>query len=284
MPNRLTLHLLQNPGYMSKVFTAVLAIFLPVFLLAQEENWDVYMAKYKSMPSSVTLNMAMKSVAPVKTLPFVVITGVSFKNCDADGMPSKREFSNLYKISDSLKTIMDRVVTNKLTGSFTYLCQRLDYFYVSDTVGLRQQLAFFYREKFPQYRPHYINIKEDKTWAAYLDFLYPNEESYEFMQNQRLVTALQNGGDKLIKERLVDHWLYFKTDIDRNCFITYATKQKFIVISKERSSDPKAPFKLHIARTNKVDVASISKITIELRKQAKKCNGEYDGWETFVVK
>ncbi len=284
MLNRLTLHLIQNPGYMSKFFTAVLAIFSPVLLIAQEENWDVYMAKYKSMPSSVTLNMALKSVAPVKTLPFVVITGVSFKNCDADGMPSKREFTNLYKISDSLKTIMDRVVTNNLAGSFTYLCQRLDYFYVSDTVGLRQQLAFFYREKFPQYSPHYINIKEDKTWTAYLDFLYPSEESYEFMQNQKLVTALQNGGDKLIKERLVDHWLYFKTDFDRNCFITYATKQKFAVISKERSSNPKTPFKLHVARTNKVDVASISKITIELRKQAKKCNGEYDGWETFVVK
>jgi uncharacterized protein (TIGR01619 family) len=284
MTEQLTLHLIQNLLYMSKISNTVLAIFSPVLLLAQDENWDVYMAKYKSMPGSFSLNMALKPKAPVKTLPFVLITGVSFKNCDSDGMPTKKEFINLYTISDSLKKIMDRVVTNTLAGSFTSVCQRLDYFYVSDTAGLREQLAFFYREKFPHYSPHYINIKEDKSWAAYLDFLYPGEESYEFMQNQKLVTALQNGGDKLLKDRLVEHWLYFKTDIDRNCFITYAIKQKFAVISKERSSDPKTPFKLHISRSNKVDVASISKITIDLKKQAKKCNGEYDGWETIVVK
>jgi hypothetical protein len=270
---------------MSKILFVALGFLSPFFLIAQEENWDVYMAQYKNKPGSVTLNMALKSVAPVKTLPFVIITGVSFKNCDGDGMPgAKREFTNLYKVSDSVKSIIDRLTTNKLAGSFTYMCQRLDYFYVSDTVALREQLAFFYREKFPQYIPYYINIKEDKLWAAYLDFLYPNEESFEFMQNQKVVTALQNGGDKLTKERLVDHWLYFKTDADRNCFITYSTKQKFIVIAKERNPDPKTPFKLHIARVNKVDVASISKVTIDLRRQAKKCNGEYDGWETVVVK
>lgn len=269
---------------MSKFFVAISLILLPFFLIAQEENWDVYIARYKNKLGSITLNMALKSVAPVKTLPFVVITGVSFKNCNDEGLPGKREFASLYKISDSVKSIMDRLTTNNLTGSFTYMCQRLDYFYVSDTTGLREQLAFFYREKFPQYTPYYINIKEDKLWAAYLDFLYPNEESFEFMQNQKVVTALQNGGDKLLKERLVDHWLYFKTDADRNCFIIYATKQKFKIIGKERSSDPTSPFKLHIARINKVNVASISKVTIELRKQAKKCNGEYDGWETVVVK
>ena len=284
MPKPLTLHPIQNLATMLKIFIAVLLLFPPFFLMAQEENWDVYMARYKNKPSSVTLNMALKSVAPVEVLPFIVITGVSFKNCDEDGMPSKREFTNLYKISDSVKAVVDRLAKNNLVGSFTYLCQRLDYFYVSDTVGLRQQLTALYKEKFTQYIPYYINIKEDKTWAAYLDFLYPNEESYEFMQNQKMVTALQNGGDKLIKERLIDHWLYFKTDTDRNCFIIYATKQKFKIVAKERSSDPKAPFKLHIARTNKVDVPSISKITIELKRQAKKCNGEYDGWETFVVK
>ncbi len=269
---------------MSKFLVATLVVVLRVSLIAKEENWDVYMARYKNKPGSITINMALKSVAPVKTLPFVVITGVSFKNCNDEGLPGKREFASLYKISDSIKSIIDRLTANNLTGSFTYMCQRLDYFYVSDTVGLREQLAFFYREKFPQYNPYYINIKEDKPWASYLDFLYPNEESFEFMQNQKVVTALQNGGDKLLKERLVDHWLYFKTDTDRNCFITYATKQKFKIIAKERSSDPKSPFKLQIARVNKADVVSISKVTIELRKQAKKCNGEYDGWETVVVK
>ncbi len=170
-----------------------------------------------------------------------------------------------------------------MAGTFTHVCQRLDYYYVADTSKLREKLTQLFKERFPSYM-YTISLKEDKIWAGYLDFLYPNEVSYEFMQNQKLVMALQRGGDKLLKKRPVDHWLYFKTEIDQNCFITYASKQGYRVVAKEKMSYPNPPFKLHISRTDKVDAASISKITIEMKKQAKRCNGEYDGWETFVVK
>lgn len=250
---------------------------------AQQENWDVYMAQYEQKPGSIVLDMGLKQVAPIKSLPFVVITGVSFRSCDSIGMPTKREFTNLYKIADSVKNLIDRLSTNKLVGSFTYLCQRLDYFYVSDTTGIQQQLLNLYKIKFASYIP-YINIREEKDWKSYLSFLYPNDATLEFMQNQKVVTALLKGGDKLTIARPVDHWLYFKSEMDRNCFITYATQKKFKIAGKEKTTDIKMPYKLHLLRTDKVDVASISKVTVELRKQAKKCNGEYDGWETIVIK
>jgi uncharacterized protein (TIGR01619 family) len=268
---------------MSKKFAVVLTFFSPLLLPAQEESWDVYMARYKNKPGSISLNMGLKSVAPVKDLPYMLVTGISFKNCNEEGMPSKREFINLYKISDSVTSIVDQLGKNKLAGSFTYLCQQLHYFYISDTANMRQSLTTLYKEKFPLYIP-YISIKKDSAWANYLEFLYPNEESFEFMQNQKITVALQNGGDKLVKSRPIDHWLYFKTEADRNCFIMYATLQKFKMGAKEKVAIPKTPFKLSLSRTDKADAASISKITIELKKQAKKCNGEYGGWETFVVK
>ena len=150
---------------MSKNFLAVLFLLVPFLLMAQEENWDVYMAQYENKPGSKTLNLSLKSTAPIKTLPFLLITGVSFRNCDSIGMPAKREFSNLYRISDSVQAIVNSSVKNNLVGSFTYLCQRFDYFYLNDTIGLRQKLATLYKSKFPLYIP-YINIKEDKNWTA----------------------------------------------------------------------------------------------------------------------
>ncbi len=95
---------------MSKIVSAWLLLILPCFLMAQEENWDVYMAEFQKKPGSITLNMALKKTAPVKTLPFLLITGVSFRSCDDDGMPMKREFTNLYKISDSVKMVVDSLV------------------------------------------------------------------------------------------------------------------------------------------------------------------------------
>ena len=268
---------------MFKFLLAAIIFLPPQFLTAQEENWDVYMAQYEKQPSSITINLALKPISPIKDLPFLLVTGVSFKNCDDEGMPQKREFNMLYKISDSVKAIVDGLVKNKLVGTFTHICQRFDYYYLADTLGLREKIAALYKEKFPLYVP-YLAIKDDKTWSSYLDFLYPNEESYEFMQNQKMVMALKKGGDKLTKQRPVEHWLYFKTEADRNCFVIYATQQKFKIVAREKVAMPKTPFKLLLSRNDKVDAASITKITIEMKKQAKKCNGDYDGWETFVVK
>jgi len=258
-------------------------IFLPYALSAQDENWDAYMAQYEGKPGSVMLDMGLKSTAPLKEFSFVLITGVRFSDCSSEGMPSAKEFENLYRISDSVLATVKRVGKNKLVGTFTHLCERLDYYYITDTTGLRQSLTNYFKQLSPAYKP-YINIKADAEWTAYLSFLYPNEEVYEFMQNQKVVMQLEKAGDKLDQARQADHWLYFKTEKDRNCFMSYAMQHNFKIESKRNDGKLSAPLQLQISRIDKVDIGSISKLTLLLRKEARKCNGDYDGWETFVVK
>lgn len=260
-----------------------IVLLLPYLLAAQEENWEVYMAEYDNKPGSTVLNMSLKAKAPFKDLPFVCITGVKFNDCTSDGLPKPTAFSELYKIGDTIKSNIDHLVKNMLVGSFTHQCERLDYFYVADTTGLRKTLLDTYAKHFPSFTP-YFNVKNDPEWEAYLKFLYPGEEAFEFMQNEKVVMQVYNAGDKLNKERQVDHWLYFKTERDRNCFITYAISQRFKIESKEKIDSPTNKFKLQISRLDNIQLANISKITLGLRRQAIKCNGDYDGWETFVVK
>lgn len=268
---------------MTKPFVILSSIILTTSLVAQEGNWDVYLAEYEKGPGSTVLNMDLKKIAPDKTLPFLFSAGVKFAGCVPNGLPTSSELNNLYRVSDSVVAIVNRHGKNILAGTFTYQCERRDYFYVPDTIGLRQQVITLIAKSFPGYSPAF-NIKPDKEWQAYLDFLYPNEITMEYMKNQKVLEQLEKAGDKLDKARLVDHWIYFKTDNDRNCFIQYAVQQKFKIETKEKIDDPNYPLKLHISRVDQVDVASISKITLELEKEAKKCNGDYDGWETFVVK
>jgi Family of unknown function (DUF695)/Regulator of ribonuclease activity B len=260
----------------------VLTIF-PVTTFSQEENWDVYVSRYEKGVGSTMLNMDLYRMAPVKNFSFVLITGVKFKDCTGDGMPSKREFENLYSISDTIKKRVAKATLNIPTGTFTYQCERLDYFYVNDTGKLRQTLLELYKTQFPSYKP-YISIKPDKGWDAYFKFLYPNDEAKEYMSNQKLVTKLYNAGDKLEKERPVAHWLYFSTESDRKCFISYAVSKGFKIIAKEKIDRTTSPLKLQISRSESMQLASITKTTLELKKQAKRCNGDYDAWETFAIK
>jgi uncharacterized protein YaaR (DUF327 family) len=258
----------------------VLLIALPVlvsaFVQAQNANFDAYKAQYEAGSGNTIFNKDLKHTAPVSNFPFVLVTGVKFKDCD-QGVPTEAELSNLDRVSDSVYSNVTTLVKNIMAGTFTYQCERLEYYYVADTANIRDRLITLYQKHFSNYEP-YINIKQDKNWDAYLKFLYPNEETMEYMQNEKMLISLEKQGDKLEKERRVDHWLEFSTREDVNCFVSYATTQGFKVDTKDQA------LKLHIFRTDKMDLPSISKITTELRREAKKCNGIYTGWETAAVK
>ncbi len=265
-----------------------IALFLLITLsstviFAQKDNWDIYMASFEKGPGSVIINMSAKNYAPVKNLPFLLVTGVTFKHCDSTGFPPQEEFATLYTISDSVKSALEKVVIGTQVATFTYQCRRRDYYYVHDTTGLRNLLEKVYNTYFKDYA--YTNsITADTKWDSYLNGLYPSEVILEYMRNDKVLMKLTEAGDKLEKTRQVDHWIYFPTEKDRDCFINYANSQHFKVENKEKANNGMRPFKLQISRIDKVDITSISNLTIVLRKEAVKCNGEYDGWETFIIK
>lgn len=250
---------------------------------SQEENWDVYMANYEKGVGSTVLNMSYKTRAPLKTYPFLLITGVTFTDCDTSGLPVVTAFKQLYAISDKIKTAIDYSYSNKFVGTFTYQCERVDYYYLTDTSNIRNRLDSIYKNNFPDLKP-IIKLREDSKWEAYLSFLYPNEETLEYMSNEKVVLHLLNAGDDLTKPRKVDHWIYFNNSADRDKFTAYVAQNKYTIESKSTSKEFKLPYQLQISRTDYVDMESITKITLELRKKALECKGDYDGWETEVIK
>lgn len=261
----------------------IVLLLLPAFAFAQQDDeWDVYMAQYEKGAGSTVINMSAKNTAPDKKFPFVLVTGVSFPGCSAEGLPAMEQFDDLYKISDTIENALKRTVGYRHVATFTYQCQRLDYFYINDTALIRDMLQKVYSKHFALYEP-YINIKEDKVWEAYLDFLYPNKETQEYMRNQKVVLKLQEAGDKLEKPRKVDHWLYFNSEQDRDCMIAFVKEKNFTIEKKDKSDQFKMPYSLQISRIDKADLYNITVVTLELSKKAEECKGDYDGWETFVV-
>jgi len=262
---------------------AILAVLLySTSLLGQKENWDVYLAQYEKGPGSTVLNMSLKDFSNKRDFPFLLSIGVTFKDCDKDGFPSKEQFSLLYIISDSIKSSISRQHVNILAGTFTYQCKRTDYYYLKDTSNIRQTLLSLNHNSFKQWT-FKLNIKKDQTWDNYLNALYPNDETLEFMLNSKVVGKLVEKGDKLEKPRQIDHWIYFNNEDDRNCFIEYAKRERFKIESKDKIDNKTSPYSLHISREDNAILSNISKVTLSLRQNAKKCHGDYDGWEAFLV-
>jgi hypothetical protein len=251
--------------------------------LSQEDHWEAYLARYEKGVGSTLVNMSLKEDASIKEYPYLLKAGVKLLNCSVEGLPLKKEFDVLYAISDKIKSKIDSSKKNKQAGTFSYQCARNDYYYISDTDHIRSALETVFKTYFPNYE-YTIDIKADPGWDAYLTFLYPNEETMEYIENEKVIMHLTKEGDDLSKSRPVDHWLYFKTQADRESFLKYALQEKYKIESKEYIEKRPLHYQLHLSRTDKVDIVSISSITIKLRRKAKELNGAYDGWETFVIK
>lgn len=268
---------------MRTIFLSGFIILISLPGVAQTEHWDTYIARWAEGPGSVSLNMALINVCPKSTMPFVIVTGVTYKNCREDGFPLKGEFENLYKISDAVNALVAEMTVSEHAGTFTIQCERLDYIYVKDTVGIREKLAALYSTNFKDYK-YYTNIKPDQEWKAYTEFLYPDEETFEYMANEKVIDNLLKSGDDLSKARQVDHWLYFATVKQRDAFLEQIKPENFKVEAMQTIKENKLPFQLHISRVDSIEIRSISLVTINLRKIAKSHSGYYDGWETYVVK
>ena len=249
-----------------------------------EEQWDSYIASYEDgNPGSTTLRMDLINEAPFARLPYVLVTGITYESSREDGFPENETFQILHKIGDELVDLITQETESVLVGSFMYNKERLEYFYINEDKGLSEKIEEFYTQKYPKYK-YYLNVKEDKEWDYYREFLYPNEETLNYMADQSVLRNLQDAGDPLTKARRVDHWLYFPSESDMKKCKEDLEKQNFTIQSAGYNKETSLPYELLIWRIDKVDIDSIYPTTSKLRETAKKYNGEYDGWETSVEK
>lgn len=248
------------------------------------ERWGTYIASYEDdNPGSTTLRMDLINVAPLENLNYVLITGITYKTPRKDGFPEEDVLSTLHKMGEELVELVEKETASIWVGSFTYNKERLEYIYLKEPEGIKEKIENYYKANFPN-DEYYINIKEDKEWKSYRDFLYPNEETLNYMTVESVLSNLEEAGDNLTKKRRVDHWLYFSSESERNKCKEELLKQKFTIEPLSMDKETSLPFKLQVWRIDHVDINSIYPIISELRKIAKEFNGEYDGWETSVEK
>ena len=103
------------------------------------------------------------------------------------------------------------------------------------------------------------------------------------MGDRSVVQQLQQSGDDLTKARRVDHWIYFAKQNDMLAFKN-AMSNKYKIEKYGKNAETNLPYEIQIFHTQKIDLNSINNVTSKLIEIAQKFNGDYDGWETFVVK
>ncbi|MCW3123367.1 MAG: hypothetical protein JWQ38_2859 [Flavipsychrobacter sp.] len=236
------------------------------------------MAKFGDKPGSVLVDLGLMPTAPDSRYPYLVVTGPKVQKCNKQGLPGKDEIAALEEVLDVTGNFITGVTAKVLAGTLTYDCKRLNYYYVKDTTGLRNALTRMYSRSFPGYG-YNISMSLDKEWTEYKTFLYPSDATFNWMENNKLITKMKEGGDSLSKPRNIAFELYFRADTSRSAVAAFATAKGYSTEQLMNAKATNAPYQLIVSKYTQVKIDTITVMSTELKKEAAKHHGYYNGWE-----
>ncbi len=248
------------------------------------DSWDFYFTNVNGAPASIFVDLGICGEVPDAQRPWLLWVWVAFRHPRADGMYEAEEAPILDELEDALGKTLGERVSAQLVGRITTSGRREFYFYGPRPGGFEVAAASVMRN-FPGYEFD-AGVHEDPEWSQYFNVLFPTPEDMQCIQNLHVIQALEQHGDALSVPRPVSHWAYFPSEESRAAYIAQAILIGFE--SKDtsiREDDASAnPYGVQLERIDAVDWESINDVTLSLFALAQEHGGDYDGWETLIVK
>ncbi|MBW8686918.1 DUF695 domain-containing protein [Chitinophaga rhizophila] len=248
---------------------------------AYQPDWDIYTCHIEDKPAIIGLDLGLRRFAPLSKKPYSLFITVYLNQPRPDGFPHGEEFSMLGEIEDWLVQELENSLKAHFVGRTMSDGIRDFYFYTSDIQDYEQCIASA-MARFPNYR-YECGMKEDKTWELYFDYLFPDVQEFQRIQNRKVLRTLKQHGDIAERERVVDHWIYFSAEAEREIFGQQVQRLGFAIEARPIDEKGPQPYGLKLSRTDRTDEESIDTAVMMLWELAQEMNARYDGWETVIV-
>jgi hypothetical protein len=245
-----------------------------------EDEWDFYPCRVDDAPASIFLNLRFENVSPERRPDTLYWLRIEMLDKDEHGMGSASEAEVLYPVEDQL-------TEGARARGFVYVGRlrtdglwKLTFYGPNDRLDVLRALAKDVGGL--DGREVETGSKADPGWDYYREFLLPDAERRQWMQDRRLVDLLQENGDPLQVPRRVDHWLYFPNADARKSFVNDAAREGFAIeqLIDEPTNEYSCGARVH--RVDSVELEDIHKVVMTLYRSAEEHDGCYDGWETRV--
>ena len=223
--------------------------------VSAQEDWADYVTVKDHKVMSISLDLSLDLNRP--NYQYLLVVGGRFRDCMQNGFPGDSGLSEIFALSDSVASTLERKTRIRLAGFITYQCMAFDVFYAKDTIGLRDALSDMVSDHFRD-KSLYLDIKSDKGWLYYKSFLYPGSFSSEFLIDQEYLTDLVLQGDDLQEPRRIYHWFYFKTLKKRKSMSAKLKQLNFSLDSIAYVRERFNPYQLTVSRKDSVGMIIIN--------------------------
>ena len=247
-----------------------------------QEYWEEYMKPIEGDPALVSFNAQVADYVPDMSYPYVGFAKVKLNKPTPEGLVSKEEEDDVAFIEDRLEMeslryragkYIGRIITKGEINFIYYL--KLDFEW-NDTVNAAN--GYFENYTFES------GSRTDMEWEVYQKLLFPTSKEWQIIQNHRSCEQLQEAGDNLQVERAIEHKMYFNSADERSSFVAYILEEGFSVLKEVELKDAPSRFGLKFYRLDKPYYYDIDALTLSLIENGAHFNGQYDGWETSLVK
>ena len=244
------------------------------------QNWDFFMCRIEGAPASIRTNLALIEVAPLKGLTQRLQFYIKMQNPRPDGLSSNEEYPILCDIEDAIGEKAE--ATGAVLAGVVKSEGFLELWFYTQNAKTLAKTCEEALQTFEGYQSGY-NIAEDPEWEDYFGFLYPDEFSYQTMQNRKVLMQLEKNGDKMEVPREIDHFFYFKEAAQQQAFAKEAEAKGFKVrfnddefVEDRKAEGKEYPYMVEATRED--SPLAIDDIVWDLLELASPFEGNYDGW------
>ncbi|NDC42584.1 MAG: DUF695 domain-containing protein [Chitinophagia bacterium] len=244
---------------------------------AQTTNWQSFLVQWHGKPASILVDMDLAHRNDLAKYPYLVSTGPALPDCGPKGIPTADNIATMEEVLDLSDNFITGLTAKLHAGTTTYNCQRLNYYYVQDTTGIRNAIGRMYRRNYSGYS-YVVKIKPDVAWAFYHDFLYPTDTLLNEAENNNIITGLLKAGDSLRGHRLVRFAASFKTDSARTHYIADAVQLGYKLNTARTAKELTYKFQVLVSATMALTTETMNTASWAIRQLIKKHGGIYQQW------
>lgn len=206
---------------------------------------------------------------------------LAYKSPRDNGLPTNEEFEAVSAIENRI-AIFSKEANDWYVGRVTVGGHRIFYVYTSkDEQDWMEFIDTLGAESGYDIRLAY---RDDPDHKGYHDDLYPTEDDWQVIKDLQVIENLESHGDDGSESRKVDHWIYFDDKPSSVDFVIWAENDRFTEEPEHSHETDDGKYCVRLFHQGTLKIGDISSHTIALRRKAAEYGGDYDGWETPILK
>ncbi len=247
-----------------------------------QEYWEIYMKHLEGHPATIQFNagISMEIEENQTIFPIVGFVKVALQEPNEKGLLHPLEEPEILYMEDKLEAAMLKFRIGKYVGKVITQGTVTFLFYLQFTYNWQDFLAFALDE----FEGYAITngFQDDPQWNYYKNLLYPSAVEWQIIQNHKVCNALKEQGDSLQQARAIEHKIFFTDSEQKSPFLETVAKEGFKYMEDVVHEEGFEGVKIY--RIDKPFYYDIDEVTLYLIKTAEAFEGQYDGWETSLVK